>query len=91
MEVPLAGLLLHHARLLEQIVGDDATHGIRLIVELDVHVLSEAAGVVVAVRLCVAEGFQNCIALDQNVLDSGKLIYLLLYMYLRTSYKIILL
>jgi len=71
VEVSLARLLLHHSRLLQQVVGDDTTHGIRLVVELNVHVLSKTTGVVVAIGFSVAEGFQDRIALDQDVFNPG--------------------
>lgn len=72
MEIALARLLLHHTRLLQQIVGDDAAHRIGLVVELDVHVLAEATGVVVAIRLRIAERLQYRIALNQHVLHPRK-------------------
>lgn len=88
MEVALSRLLLHHARLLQQVVGDDASDGIRLVVELNVHVLAKATGVVVAICLGIAECLQDCIALDEHVLDSGKvweilkgLVFSLLYFF----------
>jgi len=51
--------------------GDDTTHGIRLVVELNVHVLSKTTGVVVAIGFSVAECFQDRIALDQDVFNPG--------------------
>lgn len=72
MEIALARLLLHHTRLLQQIVGNDAAHRIGLVVELDVHVLAEATGVVVAIRLRIAERLQYRIALNQHVLHPRK-------------------
>lgn len=77
VEVSLPWLLLHHTRLLQQIVGYDAAHRIGLVVELNVHVFAESAGVVVAIRLRIAERLQYRIALDQHVLHSAgeRIIY----------------
>ena len=47
--------------LFEQVVVDVAAHRVALEVEVDVHVLAEAARVVVARRLSVAERLQNAV------------------------------
>jgi len=39
--------------------------------QLNVHVLSKTTGVVVAIGFSVAEGFQDRIALDQDVFNPG--------------------
>lgn len=70
VEVALAAHLGHHAGLLQEVVQDIAADRSALEVKLDVHVLAEARGVVVAVRLGIAEGLQHGIALQQLVLDA---------------------
>lgn len=72
MEIPFARLLLHHSRLLQEVVRYDATHRVSLVVELDVHVLAESAGVVVAICFGISECLQDSIALDENVLNSER-------------------
>lgn len=70
VEVALSCGLGHDARLLQQIVEDVATDGSTLVVELNVHVLAKARGVVIAVRLGIAKGLQHGIALQQLILDA---------------------
>lgn len=67
MEIPFAVLLLYDARFLEQVVGDYAADGVSFKVKLNIHVLSKAARIVVAVGLCIPKRFEYGIALDQNV------------------------
>ena len=60
------------AHLLQQVVVDVTTHGVALEVKIDVHVFTEAAGVVVPVRLGVAERLQDDVRADQDVLNSKQ-------------------
>ena len=69
MEIPLPLLLEGDPALLEQVVLDVPPDGVALEVEVDVHVLAEARGVVVAVGLCVAEGLEDGVGLQEDVLD----------------------
>ncbi len=70
VEVVLSGLLPHHAALLQQVVVDVPAHGVALEVEVDVHVLAEAARVVVAVGARVAERLQDVVGLQKDVLGA---------------------
>ena len=48
-----------------------SSDGIPLEVKVDVHVLAEAAGVVITSGLCVTESFKEGVGLDQDVLHPG--------------------
>lgn len=54
--------------LLQQVAVDVSSNRIPLEVEVDVHVLAKAAGVVVAVGAGIAKGFQHAGGLEKNVL-----------------------
>lgn len=58
MEVPLPRHLTDDPGLFQEVVKDMSTFGRSFIVELDVHVFSKTAGVVVPVGLGVSKGFQ---------------------------------
>lgn len=67
---PLSAHLRSSSHLLQQVVVDVAPGGIAVEVEVDVHVLAEAAGVVVAICLGVPEGFQHTVGLEQHILHT---------------------
>ena len=76
MEVSLALLLLDHPGLLQEVVVDVTTDRVALEVEVDVHVLPEPRGVVVAVSLGIPKCLQNIVGLEENVFDSFNLVLL---------------
>lgn len=62
------GLRSQAAHLLEQVAVDVSSNRIPLEVEVDVHVLAEAAGVVVAIGAGISEGFQHTGGLEEHIL-----------------------
>lgn len=57
MKVSLSRLLLNHSGLFQQIIQDNSTHWICLVIKLNVHELAESTGVVVSVSFGVSESF----------------------------------
>lgn len=64
MKVSFTTLLLNDPGLFQQIVGNNATHRIPFVIELDVHVFPKTAAIVVAVSFRISKTLQNCIALN---------------------------
>lgn len=70
VETSFAGLLFNDSRLLEQKIGDNTANWVVFEIKFNVHVFSEATGVVVPVSFSVPEALQDRIALNEDVLDS---------------------
>lgn len=70
VEVPLPIGLVNDPGLLQQVVDDIPSNRGALEVELDVHVLAKAAGVVIADGLGVAEGLEDRVAMEKFVFDA---------------------
>jgi len=70
VKVALAFLLVHDARLLQQVVGDAGAGDLALLVELDLGELAEARRVVVAQRARIAEALQHVVGVDQLLFDA---------------------
>ena len=58
--------------LFQEIVVDVTTNWVALKVEVDVHVLAEPTGVVIAVCLGITESLEDTVGLQQNALDPEK-------------------
>jgi len=67
MEVSLPLLLLDYPGFLQEVVLNVSARWVTLEVKVDVHVFTESAGIVVSVRLGVAEGFHQLVGSDQHV------------------------
>lgn len=61
----------HNPTLLQQIIRRTTSHDNELLAEMDLHVFTEAGGVVVADRFGVAEGFEDGVGLEDFVLGGG--------------------
>ena len=70
MEIAFARLLHNDTRFFKQVIVDMSADRVALKVKVNVHVFAESRRIIIAVRLGVAERFQNRIRLQQDILHA---------------------